>query len=84
MRTLALAGLIALVHAPLQCPSPQHPASAREESPPEALWVLANQFGVENNPDARARTLRFLIDRYPSSRYAERARIALAGGDAGP
>jgi len=77
-----MAALLAL--APLQCPSPQHPAAAREESPADALWLLANQFGAENNLPARERSLRFLIERYPSSRYAERARIVLGGGDAGP
>ena len=76
-----LASVIAF--APLQCPSPQHPAAAREDGPTDSLWALANQFGQENNSASRDRTLRFLIDRYPSSRNAERARIILAGGDAG-
>ncbi|MEI8257432.1 MAG: hypothetical protein WCJ30_17295 [Deltaproteobacteria bacterium] len=73
----------ALALAPLQCPNPQHPASTREESPADTLWLLASQFGRESNPTGRERTLRFLIDRYPTSRQAERARITLAGGDAG-
>jgi hypothetical protein len=81
MRGFALASLIAF--APLQCPSPEHPAHAREETPGDALWALANQFAAENNPDAHDRTLRFLVDRYPGSRQAERARIVLSGGDAG-
>ncbi len=75
------AALLAL--APLQCPGPRHPATAREENPADALWLLAAQFGEENNPTARERTLRFLVDRYPTSRQAERARITLGGGDAG-
>src|SRR5262245_57750904 len=82
VRAAALTTLLAF--APLQCPTPQHPATAREEGPADALWALANQFGTENNAQARDRTLRFLIDRYPNSRYAERARIVIAGGDAGP
>lgn len=76
-----LAAVLAV--APLQCPSPQHPVTAREESPADALWLLASQFGREDNPIARERTLRFLVDRYPNSRQAERARIALSDHDAG-
>ncbi len=82
MKAIWFAATLAL--APLQCPSPQHPEARLEEGPSDALWALANQFGQENNAAARERTLRFLIDRYPNSRYAERARIVIAGGDAGP
>jgi TolA-binding protein len=58
-----------------------------EDSPPSALWELAERFGRAGNAEARRDTLRFLVERYPSSRYARRAERALgeddgsAGGD---
>jgi TolA-binding protein len=73
--------LAVLAAAPLQCPSRQTASSAREESPPEALWDLAERFAAQGDPRAARATLSYLNERYPSSRYAERARLALA--DAG-
>jgi TolA-binding protein len=63
--------------APLQCPSREAPSLAREDSPGDALWLLAERFGQQGDVAARRATLTFLIERYPSSRYAERARVAL-------
>lgn len=76
MSRAALLALSLLGSAPLQCPSRAPPALAREDSPAEALWDLAERFGAT---DARARetTLRYLVERYPASRFAERARLAL-------
>jgi hypothetical protein len=68
--------------APLQCPSREVPTLAREESPAEALWQLAERFDGAHDTPARRATLSFLIERYPASRYAERARVALTSGDA--
>ncbi len=73
--------LAVLAAAPLQCPSRQTAASAREESPPEALWDLAERFAAQGDPRASRATLAYLAERYPASRFAERARLALA--DAG-
>lgn len=69
--------LALLAVAPLQCPSPPRPEQAREESPGEALWLLAERFGERGDAAARRSTLTFLVERYPSSRFAERARLAL-------
>jgi hypothetical protein len=78
----ALAGLLCLAAlAPLQCPSTPLPERAREESPAEALWHLADRFAAAGDGRGRRATLTFLVERYPASRYAERARLAL--GDAG-
>ncbi len=38
------------------------------------LYDLADAFHQKNDEHARAETLRFLIAKYPSSRYAEMAR----------
>ncbi len=75
----ALLCLCALgVAAPLQCPSRAQPELAREESPADALWQLSERFAAQGNTAARDETLRYLIDRFPTSRQAERARLALA------
>jgi TolA-binding protein len=73
--------LALLAAAPLQCPSRRTAESAREESPPEALWELAERFAAQGDPRAARATWSYLAERYPSSRYAQRARLALA--DAG-
>jgi len=74
MHRLALA---ALLLAPVQCPSRPPPDLAREETPGEALWALSERFEAQGNPTARRDTLCFLTTRYPSSRFAPRARQAL-------
>ncbi len=71
---------MALALAPLQCPSPRRPETAREESPGEALWMLAERFGASGDASARRATLGFLVEHYPASRFAMRARDALAAG----
>lgn len=76
LRSLAL---VALLGAPLQCPSRSTPELAREDGPDEALWSLAERFGREGNEAARRTTLRELVERYPSSRYRVRAALALDG-----
>ena len=61
-------------HAPLQCGWRKPPPEAeRTETAGEALWNLAERFGAEGDAPARERTLRYLVERYPSSRFAKRA-----------
>lgn len=68
--------VLALALAPLQCgTSPRGPDF--EDSPGQALWELSERFEAEGDEAARRRTLEHLIERYPSSRFAERARVAL-------
>lgn len=78
LRPLAL---VALLGAPLQCPSrgAPPPELAREDGPDEALWALAERFGREGDEAARRTTLRQIVERYPSSRYSARAALALDG-----
>ncbi|MFO0629846.1 MAG: hypothetical protein U0325_30030 [Polyangiales bacterium] len=73
--------LAVLAAAPLQCPSRASSSAAREESPPEALWDLAERFAAQGDLRAARATQRYLVERYPASRFAARARLALA--DAG-
>ena len=75
MKTLALVSLLAL--APIQCGSGPHEHPEYEDSPAEALWDLSERFEADGDDAGRTRTLEYLIERYPSSRFAERARVTL-------
>jgi hypothetical protein len=60
--------------APLQCPR-SHPVEHRvEDDPAEVLYLLADRFKAAGNAAARTETLRFLVARYPESRFAVAAR----------
>jgi outer membrane protein assembly factor BamD (BamD/ComL family) len=72
---LAASGSLAL--APFQCASKVDPNKTREEEPGEALYGLAEQFRAKGDQKARAETLRYLIQKYPTSRFAEQARLDL-------
>jgi hypothetical protein len=75
----SLGGLLS--GAPFQCASESDPNKAVEETPGQALYELAEQF-KENGDDAAWRdTLKYLIEHYPSSRFAASARDDLS--DAG-
>ena len=82
--TLFLAG--ALAYAPYQCgKAPEQ--SVREETPGEALYGLAQKMKADGDDQGYRTTLRYIVARYPSSRYAAAARIDLATdapGEGGP
>lgn len=74
LNAFALAVTMLASHAPLQCGWRKPPPEAeRTETAGEALWNLAERFGAEGDAPARERTLRYLVERYPSSRFAKRA-----------
>jgi outer membrane protein assembly factor BamD (BamD/ComL family) len=76
--TLILVG--ALAYAPYQCgKAPER--SLREETPGEALYGLAQKMKADGDDQGYRTTLRYIVARYPSSRYAEAARVDL-GTDA--
>ncbi len=75
-----IALLSAVAFAPLQCPSRHPPEIEREETPGEALWILSERFASEGNHAASRDTLMHLIERFPRSRFAVRARTALDAG----
>ena len=85
MRSLVLAfGAALLAHAPLQCTHDPGPELHREETPPEALYDLATRFKAKGDLRAYHDTLSYLAERYPSSRFAMRAKDELAEhGDGG-
>lgn len=63
--------------APFQCASEPPADVAREETPGHALKGLADEFEKAGDKDARIRTLQYLVERYPRSKFAEEARVEL-------
>jgi TolA-binding protein len=49
----------------------------REDTAGDALWGLAEQLQKEGNVEGRRRTLRYLVEKYPSHRFAQAAREEL-------
>jgi outer membrane protein assembly factor BamD (BamD/ComL family) len=68
--------------APLQCSREPDPALRTYETPPDALYDLAQRFKAKGDTSAWRDTLSYLVERYPSSRFAERAKQDLSGGGA--
>jgi hypothetical protein len=66
--------LAALAHAPFQCAHDLPPDRHNEDDAAEAVYVLAEQLHVKGDERGRKDALEFLVQRYPSSRYAVRAR----------
>jgi hypothetical protein len=77
--TLALFGT-----APFQCASDPEPEHRIEDTPAEALWTLSERFRTDGNDAARRTTLEQLVQQYPNSREAERARLVLEGREVEP
>jgi hypothetical protein len=76
---------LALAIAPLQCPHETDAAHCWDDAPGDGLWDLARRFRASHDDAAARRTLAFLVERYPSSRYAPAARDELAReADGGP
>lgn len=73
----AMSGVTALVVAPFQCPSDPDPSQVREDSPGEALYQLAGEFKKASDKEAQIKTLQYIVERYPRSRFADAARADL-------
>jgi hypothetical protein len=56
MLSLRPLSLVALLAAPLQCPSRRPPELTREDRPDEALWELGERFASARQRGARARS----------------------------
>jgi hypothetical protein len=75
VRAVVLFTLASLVHgAPLQCRGEPDHELRRNETPDEALYVLAESFRAQKDEAAWRATLEHLIERYPNGRFAARAR----------
>lgn len=77
-RALSPILIAAALAAPFQCARKTPPSERTEDEAAEVLYQLADRFKAEGNGAARAETLRFLVARYPASRFAEAAKIDLA------
>ncbi len=81
-RALPVALALASATAPVQCGHAPDPNERREDTPGDALWQLAQRFHDEHDDAAERRTLQYLVERYPSSRWAPAARERLGPGAA--
>ncbi len=72
-RAWAVSSASLLVVAPFQCPSDPDPMQVRQDSPGEALYLLAGEFAKADDKEARVRTLQYIVERYPRSRFATQA-----------
>ena len=70
--------------APLQCGHTLDAELREDDTPGDALWQLAQRFHAASDAAGEKRTLEYLVERYPSSRWVPAAREALArlGGPA--
>ncbi len=82
-RALAPLAALALAAAPLQCPHDTPAAQCWDDAPGDGLWDLAQKFRSSHDDAAARRTLEFLVERYPSSRYAPAAREELGRSSEG-
>lgn len=82
MRPSAFLLLAAFAQAPLQCSHEEDPALRKYETPPDALYDLAQRFKGKGESAAYRETLQYLIERYPSSRFTVRAKEELGSAPA--
>jgi hypothetical protein len=68
----------ALALAPFQCGHEPDPNVRREDTAGDALWALAQDFRARHDDAAAHGTLKFLVEKYPSSRYTPAAKEELA------
>ena len=70
--------------APIQCGHETDPALRQDESPADALWDLAQKFQDAHDDAGSTRTLQYLLERYPASRWAPAARERLGASGSAP
>jgi outer membrane protein assembly factor BamD (BamD/ComL family) len=77
MRVVAVGIAALLGAAPFQCGQGPDPGLRQEETAGDALWALGQSFADAGDTHAARQTYRFLVERYPSSRYAPAAQEQL-------
>jgi hypothetical protein len=85
----ALTAVALMSLAPVQCGHTPDAELREDETPGDALWALAKRFHDSGDVAAERRTLQYLVERYPASRWVGPAREQLGqlpggGGPAGP
>jgi hypothetical protein len=78
LRLASGALLLALSVAPYQCAREPDPNRRMEDDPAEVVYQLAERFKDQGKTEARVATLKYLVERFPTSRFAKRAEIDLA------
>ena len=79
LRAAVFAGVSALLStAPMQCGHTPDAELREDETPGDALWALAQKFHASHDAPAEAATLRYLVERYPASRWVGPAKDELA------
>jgi hypothetical protein len=76
LRAAMAAGLLAT--APMQCGHTPDAELREDETPGDALWQLSQRFQAAHDAAGEKRTLEYLVERYPSSRWVPAARDELA------
>jgi hypothetical protein len=79
----SLTSLATFANAPIQCGHEIDPNLRKDESPGDALWDLAEKFHEAHDEAASEKTLAYLVDRYPASRWAPAARERLGASGSG-
>ena len=75
LRSVLCAALLS--SAPLQCGHTSDAELREDETPGDALWQLAQRFRAAHDEAGERRTLQFLVERYPVSRWVPQARERL-------
>lgn len=89
---LALAGLLGAAAAPMQCPATDREPLVAEPDAPEECYGLAERLRERGDLEGWRTALEYVIERFPDSRWAARARddlrqgprVGLSGGDGAP
>jgi hypothetical protein len=78
LRASLVAGAAALLStAPMQCGHTPDAELQEDETPGDALWGLAQKFKAASDTAGEKRTLEYLIERYPASRWVSPAKEEL-------
>jgi len=72
---------LALWAAPVQCGEPEPVRYPRQEHPAQAVYQLAERLRDHGEARAAEEAWRMVVERWPSTRWAERARIRLEALD---
>jgi hypothetical protein len=82
--SLVLAGVLALGSAPMQCPSDDREPLPTSPEAPEECYLLAQRLLEQGDVEGWRVSLAYVVERFPDSRWAARARDDLARGPLPP
>ncbi len=82
--SLVLAGVLALGSAPMQCPSDDREPLPTSPDAPEECYLLAQRLLEQGDLEGWRVSLQYVVERFPDSRWAARARDDLDHGPLPP